>query len=213
MTLPNPDIGFWDRAARKYAQSPIEDMVGYERSLARISAMLRPTDHVLELGCGTGSTALRLAPSAGTYVASDIAPEMIAIANEKLAEASIANLRFAAGTAADAPHHEGGYDVVLALNLLHLVEDLDQALAQIHALLRPNGLLVTKTALIAEMNLAIRLAIPLMRLIGKAPKNVRAFDEATFVDALKRAGFVIEAVERHGATKRDIRCFTVARRG
>jgi len=38
--------------------------------------------------------------------------------------------------------------VVLAFNVLHLVEDLGAALAQIRALLRPGGLFIAKTALI-----------------------------------------------------------------
>ncbi len=60
MTTQN-DAKFWDRAAPKYAASKIADTGGYERSLERMRALLNPDFTVLELGCGTGSTALRLA--------------------------------------------------------------------------------------------------------------------------------------------------------
>jgi len=103
--------------------------------------------------------------------------------------------------------------VVLAFNVLHLVEDLDASLAQTRALLRPGGLFIAKTALIRELNLAIRCILPAMRLIGKAPTNIRIFSEPELVAALARAGLTVEAVERHGAKGRDVRCFTVARRG
>ncbi|MBB5050595.1 cyclopropane fatty-acyl-phospholipid synthase-like methyltransferase [Afipia massiliensis] len=55
------DARFWDRSSRKYAVSAIADQAGYERTLDRTRALLGPNDRVLELGCGTGTTALRLA--------------------------------------------------------------------------------------------------------------------------------------------------------
>ena len=61
-TTPSRDVRFWDRIARKYAASPIKDIAGYERTIARIAQLLGPTQSVLEIGCGTGTTALKLAP-------------------------------------------------------------------------------------------------------------------------------------------------------
>lgn len=72
---------FWDRIAPKYATDPIADMAGYRHTLQRVQAMLRPEHHVLELGCGTGITALRLAPLTRRYVATDVSSQMIAIAH------------------------------------------------------------------------------------------------------------------------------------
>ena len=53
---------FWDRIARKYAADPIADAAGYEATLRRVQALLSANQDVLEIGCGTGTTALRLAP-------------------------------------------------------------------------------------------------------------------------------------------------------
>ncbi len=208
----NPDVHFWDREARAYAKSPIEDLEGYERTLARVAPMLRPEDRVLELGCGTGSTALRLAPHTKSYLATDLSPEMITIANEKLAAAPQPGLTFAAATAEALQAPDGGYDAVFGFNYLHLVADLPQTLATVHRLVRPGGLFVSKTACITELNLLIRAALPLARWVGKAPTNVKVFGEATLLDALRGAGFEIEAVERHGVKKKDVRAFVVARR-
>jgi ubiquinone/menaquinone biosynthesis C-methylase UbiE len=76
------DAHFWDRTSRKYAKSKIADRAGYERTLERTRALLGPNVRVLELGCGTGTTALRLARDAQSYLATDISAEMIAIAEE-----------------------------------------------------------------------------------------------------------------------------------
>ena len=78
------DARFWDRAAKKYAASPIDDEAGFERTLARTRALMPPDARVLELGCGTGTAALRLADSVKSYVGTDISAGMIAIAQQKL---------------------------------------------------------------------------------------------------------------------------------
>ena len=70
---------FWDGIAEKYAKSPIRDMEAYEHTLQRTASYLKPTDQVLELGCGTGRTALRLADHADTITASDVSPGMLAV--------------------------------------------------------------------------------------------------------------------------------------
>lgn len=203
---------FWDRIARKYAADPIADMPGYEATLRRVQGLLTAEMNVLEIGCGTGSTALRLAPFTRRLLATDVSAGMINIAREKLAAEPIPQLAFALADA-DAPAiGPGDYDAVLAFNLLHLVSDLDQALALVVQALRPGGRLISKTACVAEMNPLIRwLAIPVMQAIGKAP-HVLLFDADTLQAAMVRQGLEIEAVERHGAQGKDIRVFIVARK-
>ena len=203
---------FWDRIARKYAADPIADMAGYEATLRRVQGLLTMEQEVLEIGCGTGSTALRLAPFTGRLLATDVSSGMIAIAREKLAAQPLPQLSFAVADA-DAPMaRPGEYDAVLAFNLLHLVTDLDRALALATQALRPGGLLISKTACVAEMNPLIRwLAIPVMQAIGKAP-HVLSFDAATLQSAIVRQGMHIVSVERHGTGRKDFRVFIVARK-
>ena len=203
---------FWDRIARKYAADPIADMAGYEATLRSVQALLSADHEVLEIGCGTGSTALRLAPGTRRLMATDVSTSMIAIASEKLALQPVAQLGFAVADADAAVFGKGAYDAVLAFNLLHLVDDLDRAIAVAVQSLKPGGLLISKTPCISEMNpLVPRLLLPLMRAIGKAPQ-VLCFDARHLQSAIARQGLEIVSVERHGTRGKDIRVFIVARK-
>ena len=76
------DARFWDRIATKYAADTIADMAGYERTLARTRDFLDGGQTAFEFGCGTGTTALGLAPFVARMVATDISGNMIAIARQ-----------------------------------------------------------------------------------------------------------------------------------
>ena len=204
---------FWDRIAHKYAADPIADPAGYEATLKRVQSLLSVEYDVLEIGCGTGTIALRLAPFTRRLRATDVSTEMIAIAREKLAAALTPQLSFEVADA-DAPSvAPGSQDVVLAFSLLHLVDDLDYTLAVAAHALRPGGLLLAKTPCVGEMSpLITGLALPLMRELGKAPQ-VLCFNAPELQAAMVRQGLELLAVERHGTRKgKDIRVFTVARR-
>jgi ubiquinone/menaquinone biosynthesis C-methylase UbiE len=203
---------FWDRVAVKYAADPIADMAGYEAALRRVQGLLSADHDVLEIGCGTGSTALRLAPFTRRLLATDISPGMIVIARKKLAAEPVPQLSFEVADADAEIARQGEYDVVLAFNVLHLVTDLDRTLELAMRALRPAGLLISKTACLSEMNPVIRyLALPLMRAIGKAPP-VLCFDAAALQLAIARQGMDIVSVERHGTRGKDFRVFIVARK-
>jgi len=205
-------VRFWNRIARRYAADPIADLAGYESTLRRVQALLSTDQDVLEIGCGTGTTALRLAPHTRRLLATDVSGGMIAIAREKLAAAPVAQLGFAVADADGPVGEPAAFDTVLAFNLLHLTSDLDRTLAWVVRALRPGGRFVSKTPCVAEMNpLLTHLAIPLMRLFGKAPP-VRCFTGQQLQEAIARSGLAIEAVERHGTRGKDIRVFIVARR-
>lgn len=206
------DARFWDRSSRRYARSSIKDLAGYERTLARIRESLRPDDNVLELGCGTGTTALRLANGVRNYLATDLSGGMIAIAQEKLNAAPIPGLAFRAATAEELTRDGSRFDVVLGFSYLHLVRDVPGTLRSIHALLKPEGLFISKTPCLGNMNPLIRLALlPVMRAVGLAP-HVSAFDSIALEQLIKDAGFDVIAREGHASKGKDYRPYMVSRR-
>ncbi|MCA0319195.1 MAG: class I SAM-dependent methyltransferase [Proteobacteria bacterium] len=211
MTDAANDARFWDRAARKYAADPIKDMAGYERTLDRARAYLTGNEAAYEFGCGTGTTALRLAPFVGRIVATDISPEMIAIARERVQADGCANAAFDVGTPDTAPWPDGAFDVAFGFNVLHLVAGREAALQGVHRLLKPGGLFISKTPCLKEINVLVRLAVPVMQAIGKAP-YVAFLSAGDIEQMVSAAGFDIVERGRHASRGRDTRPFLVARR-
>lgn len=209
--MTDSDARFWDRTARGYAKSRIADTAGYERTLERVRAHLKPTDTVLEFGCGTGTTALRLAPHVQRYVATDISKEMIAIGRQKAAEAGV-DATFEVAAPDTMGGADGSFDAALGFNILHLVADRRAALNSLARLLKPGGLLITKTVCLGQMNPVLRVLVPVMRAVGQAP--FVAFLTAADVEReIEAAGFAIVERGYHGSKKNDPRPFLVARKG
>jgi ubiquinone/menaquinone biosynthesis C-methylase UbiE len=210
MSIAN-DARFWDRTAHKYALDPITDMAGYERTLERTRYYLKRDHVVFEFGCGTGTTALKLAPYVERIVATDISREMIAIAREKAESEGGRNAEFEVATPDAASWPDGTFDVALGFNILHLVSAREAALRGVHRLLKPSGLFISKTPCLKEMNPIIRLAVPVMQVFGKAP-YVASFSAGELERDIAAAGFEILERARHASRGKDARPFLVAKK-
>lgn len=186
-------IGFWDRVAERYAARPVRDVAAFEEMLAEVAARLHPGDKVLEIGCGTGSTALRLGPQVGLWLATDLSPEMHRIACAKPGCAPV-QFRLAA---ADARHAEAPFDAICAFHILHLVPDAAATLAALFDQLKPGGLLLSKTWCLADLPLWMKAILPLLRLRGWMPP-ARALKAPELRALITAAGFVTEAERTFG---------------
>jgi SAM-dependent methyltransferase len=194
MTHAAPDARFWDAIAEDYARKPLPNPEATARKLDVVRTLLRPTDRLLDLGCGTGTILLELAPHVAEAHGVDLSPGMIAIANRKADAAGARNITFraqAAGGLDDVP--DGTYDQVLAFNLLHLVDDPAALTRSIFRVLRPGGSFASSTACMGGRWFPpYFLLLPVMRLLGKAPP-VTMLTLAELRAALTGAGF--EAIE------------------
>jgi 2-polyprenyl-3-methyl-5-hydroxy-6-metoxy-1,4-benzoquinol methylase len=96
---------------------------------------------VLDVGCGTGRHAVRLAAEGANVVGLDPTPEMLARAVAKAEAAGLAvDLRL--GGVEDLDPGQGQFDLVLCCLVLSHVEDLDSAVARLAGHLVPGGRLV-----------------------------------------------------------------------
>ena len=185
------DIRFWDKIADKYARSAISDEASYQKKLEMTRDLLTPYSAVLELGCGTGSTAITHAPYVRHIVATDISGRMLEIADTKAREAGVENIEFRKASFDEVAADNADFDMVLCMSLIHLLPNRDDAISKIWKVLKPGGVFVSSTACLRDMNPLIRLILPLGRATGLIP-SVQVFSGEALLRSVTEAGFMIE---------------------
>jgi ubiquinone/menaquinone biosynthesis C-methylase UbiE len=159
---------FWNKIAARYAKTPIKDTEAYEHKLEVSRRYFSKESTVLEIGCGTGSTALLHAPYVKSYLATDISPEMINIANEKLKKENHENLTFKTA-AIDQLDITEPIDIIFAHSILHLLEDREAVIHQIYQWLKPSGVLITSTACLGDRLKFFKYIGPIGKFLGLIP--------------------------------------------
>lgn len=177
---------FWDKIADKYAKDPIADMASYEHKLKLTRDHFRPDMSVLEIGCGTGSTAILHVPHVAQYLAVDISERMIEIARAKDAPA---NLSFQVADIDEMSLEPGSYDMVQAHSTLHLLSDPKAAIEKMYDALKPGGLFVSSTTCVG-MIWWLKLIAPIGQALGKFP-HLAWFTEDELRQMMRDAGFEI----------------------
>lgn len=210
MTTMRADAKFWDGAAEKYAKRPVGDPDAFERKKAITRDHLTAESTVLEIGCGTGTLALEMAPFARQIHAMDVSAEMIRIADEKKAARSAGNVTFHQGTLDEASRFEPeSFDAAWAYSVLHLVDDRRRALRTLFELLKPGGTLISSNVCLGSTWVPYGPLITLLRWLGKAPV-VHVYDRETILREMREAGFV-NVEERDVGAQRMV-AFIVAQR-
>ncbi len=96
---------------------------------------------VLDLGCGDGKLAVRLAALGALVVGLDSDPAMLRAAASRAAAAGV-GVDFAAGRAQTLPFPDQRFDVVVTVTVLCFVPDAEAAFREIARVLRPGGAVV-----------------------------------------------------------------------
>ena len=180
----------WNKMADKYSRQPIANQKAYEIKLDLTREYFTPDSNVREFGCGTGSTAILHAPYVKHIDAIDVSERMIEIARAKLAPEGIENIDFSVADMDTFKATPETYDVALGLNILHLLDDRMQAMAQVYEALQPGGYFVSSTRCLRE-NWMFRLMeplFPIMHGIGKWPRVFR-FTAKRLQDNIESIGF------------------------
>ena len=182
---------FWDKIAVRYSKQPIADEAAYQKKLQITREYFQPEMEVLEIGCGTGSTALLHAPYVKHIRATDISAKMIAIAQEKRKAANVENITFEQSSIDDLKVGDQSLHMVLGLNILHLLEDKESAIRQVYNMLRPGGVFVTSTVCLGDTMKYFKLIVPIGRFFGFMPL-LKVFTAQELVNNFVDAGFEIE---------------------
>ncbi len=181
---------FWNLIASKYAASPISDIAAYEKKIEKIKTYLSPENHVLDIGCGTGTQCGDLANNVKQVTGIDISSKLLAIAVQRKAEREIENVEFIQTTVFDERFEPGSFDVVMAFYVLHFFEDIDEVVRRIYGLLKPDGLFVLETACLGEKGKILGNFVRLAGKLGFLPL-INLLTTRRIEQALEQAGLSI----------------------
>lgn len=137
---------FWDRNASRYDRFMRKDRAAYETMYGLIRPVVKGKT-VLELATGTGLIAKNIVNAAAHIEASDTSAEMIREARRRNHSAK---LYFSVQDMFCLPYADESFEVVIVSNALHIVPQPEKALAEIHRVLRDDGVLIAPTFTHAE---------------------------------------------------------------
>ena len=137
---------FWDRNAGRYDRFMRKDRAVYEKLYALIRPVVKDKT-VLELATGTGLIAKNIVNAAAHIEATDASAEMIQKAKRKNHSAK---LYYSVQDMFCLPYADESFEVVIVSNALHIVPQPEKALAEIHRVLRDDGVLIAPTFTHAE---------------------------------------------------------------
>ena len=132
---------FWDRNAKIYNRFMRRDAAAYERMYELLRPVVRRKT-VLELATGTGLIAKNIVRAANHIVATDASEEMIAEARR---DNDSSKLHFSVQDMFRLPYADKSFEVVIVSNALHIVPQPEKALAEIHRVLKDDGVLIAPT--------------------------------------------------------------------
>jgi demethylmenaquinone methyltransferase / 2-methoxy-6-polyprenyl-1,4-benzoquinol methylase len=114
----------------------------WKRRLVSLAAA-GPRTRALDLACGTGDIAYALSDRGTRIVGLDITPRMIQLARAKHRDAARVNPEFLVGDMMALPFRDSTFDVVTTGYGIRNVPQIAAALAEIHRVLRPGGVLLS----------------------------------------------------------------------
>jgi len=189
---------FWDRLARVWDEPTDEPGQTDTKVLVKARPYIKATDTVLDYGCAKGSVDLKLAPAVKAIHGIDISSKMIAAAREAAEAGKVANVFFTKATIFDESLERESFDVVLAFNIFHLLEDAPKALLRIDELLKPGGCLISVMPCSAEKGTvrvrSVMLLVSVASTLGLIPYVWRC-TVAELRESMNAAGLVTTEIE------------------
>jgi 2-polyprenyl-3-methyl-5-hydroxy-6-metoxy-1,4-benzoquinol methylase len=203
----------WNQLAKNWDTPGVSLGENDLRIIERTKKYLNASAVVLDYGCATGSIAIEIAGMAGEVRGIDISSNMIEIARRKADERKIKNIDFTRSTIFDESLGKESFDLILALSILHLVENPEQVIDRINHLLKPGGIFISATPCLGEkafVSTFLNIPIFLLSKIRILPP-INFFRASDLAESIANENFQIIETENlsvHPLTE----CFIVARK-
>lgn len=147
----------------------------YRGIAEKIKEYVTEDDIVLECACGTGLLTLPMAQKCKKLIATDYSVGMLRQTKKKVAKYS--NTKVGKVNILELPFEDDKFDVVVAANVIHLLDEPDKAISELKRVCKPNGKIILPTYINNEKKNSILVA-KLLSLFGV--KFKRQFSMASY---------------------------------
>jgi len=176
---------FWDFCAPFYDMATKANGRAYGDMLKAVFEIIPENSSVLEIAAGTGAISMAVAEKASKVICTDISGPMLKIAQKKAKKRNISNVSFQNLNIFDTGLPDNEYDVVIASQVLNLIDHPQKAAAELRRIAKK--LVVLPMSLIKNLRGIAKLNIGFYRLFGFAPKL--EFDNEGYTAFLSAIGF------------------------
>lgn len=140
-------MNFWDRVAGLYDWVELTNRRVNSAAAVRVARLVPEGARVLDCAAGTGLFALAAARRADSVLCTDLSQAMLSRAEKKARKQGLSNICFAVRDLTALPEGNGGFDVVIAANVLHLLPEPETAVRELWRVTAPGGRLILPTYL------------------------------------------------------------------
>ena len=190
---------FWDRMAKTPIKKIGKDTI---KSVESIKKHLNISDIILDYACGNGTISYEIARHVQEIDAIDISSKMIEIAKREATERKIENIHFAQATIFDERYKKETFNVIIAFNILHLVEERQKVIQRINELLKPGGIFISATACLGEKKTILTVSLFLLSRIALFP-DISFIKSPELEDLIANGNFQIIETDKLSQSPRD----------
>lgn len=183
----------WDKLANSFDKVNKQFAKTHIKTVENTKKHLNISDIVLDYGCATGTVAIEIADKVKAVHGIDISSKMIEAARRKAAERQIENIDFAQSIIFDERLQKASFDVILAFNILHFLEDIPKVMQRLNELLKPGGLFISAVPCHEKWSLG-SIFLPLLGKILKIP-YMKFFKISELEEFITKGNFQIVETE------------------
>ncbi len=144
----NKDKLFWDKMANFYNKM-LSSSKAYKKIYTLINTSLIKNMNILDVGCASGLVARKIAGKVNKVYAIDFSEEMIKKAKEITKEK---NIDFSVQDLNKLEFEDNFFDMVVIVNVLHILKNPKAALKEIKRVLKNKGTLIAPTYIWKEIS-------------------------------------------------------------
>lgn len=184
-------MDFWSRFAKIYDIAELTNSKAYHE-MCEITTRITPFGaRVLDCAAGTGELSIAAARKAESVLCTDISEEMLEVARKKAEKSAFNNINFCLANIFRLEDSDETYDVVIAGQILHLLDNPENAVRELYRVTKKGGKILLPCGMTKNLRGFSQALIKVYKAVGFKPSA--EYSSKSYVKMLK--GFNLGVVK------------------